>query len=254
MPSARSSKSKPSRTRKHVAPLSRPIPDLVRTAVASLKAKSTAKDRANLARFGINAKRALGVSMANVQAIAKKLGRSHELAQALWDTGVYEARMLAAFVDEPERVTKAQMDRWCRDFDNWGVVDTLCFCLFDRAPDAWAMVAPWSEKRDEFGRRAAFALLASLAGHDKSASDVKFLEGLPLVERAASDERNFVKKGVSWAFRRIGGRNAALHAASLELARRLAGSKDPTERWLGKDALRDLTSPKTLRRLGFQKK
>ena len=233
----------------------RSVPQLARAALADLRAKSTAKDRANLVRFGIGAKRALGVSMGNVQAIAKTLGRSHELAQALWDTGVYEARMLAAFVDEPQRVTKAQMDRWCRDFDNWGVVDTLCFCLFDRAPDAWAMVAPWSEKRDEFGRRAAFALLASLAGHDKSASDAKFLEGLRLVERAASDERNFVKKGVSWAFRRIGGRNAALHAASLELARRLAGSKDPTERWLGKEALRDLTNPKTLRRLrSVQKK
>ena len=235
--------------------LPRSVPELARAALADLKAKSTAKDRANLVRFGIGAKRALGVSMGNVQAIAKTLGRSHELAQALWDTGVYEARMLAAFVDEPQRVTKAQMDRWCRDFDNWGVVDTLCFCLFDRAPDAWAMVAPWSEKRDEFGRRAAFALLASLTGHDKSASDAKFLEGLRLVERAANDERNFVKKGVSWAFRRIGGRNAALHAASLELARRLAGSKDPTERWLGKEALRDLTNPKTLRRLrSVQKK
>ena len=227
----------------------------MRTALAQLKAKSTAKDRANLARFGIGAKNALGVSMANVQKIAKSLGRSHELAQALWDTGCYEARMLSAFVDEPERVTKAQMERWCRDFDNWGIVDTLCFCLFDRAPDAWAMVAPWSEKRDEFGRRAAFALLASLAGHDKSAGDAKFLDGLRLVERAASDERNFVKKGVSWAFRRIRGRNAALHAASLDLARRLAGSEHPTERWLGKDALRDLTNPKTLRRLGsLQKK
>jgi 3-methyladenine DNA glycosylase AlkD len=226
------------------------VPALVRTALAELKAKSTAKDRANLARFGIDARNALGVSMANIQKIAKSLGRSHELAQALWDTGCYEARMLAAFVDEPERVTKAQMERWCRDFDNWGIVDTLCFCLFDRAPDAWAMVGPWSEKRDEFGRRAAFALLASLAGHDKTASDARFLEGLRLVERASSDERNFVKKGVSWAFRRIGGRNRVLHKASLDLAKRLAASQDRTERWLGREAQRELTNPKTLKRMG----
>ncbi len=225
----------------------------MRAALAQLEAKSTTKDRANLARFGIGAKNALGVSMANVQKIAKSLGRSHELAQALWDTGCYEARMLAAFVDEPEKVTKAQMERWCRDFDNWGIVDTLCFCLFDRSPDAWAMVGPWSRKRDEFGRRACFALLASLAGHDKTASDARFLEGLRLVERAARDERNFVKKGVSWAFRRIGGRNRVLHKASLDLARRLAAAQDPTERWLGKEALRELSNPKTLKRMGASK-
>jgi 3-methyladenine DNA glycosylase AlkD len=143
-------------------------------AVVELKKKSTPQDRSNLARFGINASNALGVSVANIQALAKRLGRSHELAGALWDTGVYEARMLAAFVDEPERVTAAQMERWCRDFDNWGICDTLCFHLFDRTPHAWAKVKQWSGKREEFVKRAAFALLASLAGHDKTAGDELF--------------------------------------------------------------------------------
>lgn len=221
----------------------------VRFALDALERASTSKDRDNLARFGIHARRALGVSMANIQRIARELGRSHALAQRLWQTGVYEARMLAAFVDEPEQVTKAQMERWCRDFDNWGVVDTLCFCLFDRAPDAWAMVAPWSEKKDEFGRRAAFALLASLAGHDKDAADARFLDGLRLVERAAGDERHFVKKGVSWALRRIGGRNARLHERAVALSRRLADSPHATKRSLGREALRDLTGAKTLRRV-----
>ena len=124
---------------------------------------STKRDRDNLARFGITASKAFGVSMANIQVLAKRLGRNHELAAALWDTGWYEARMLTSFVDEPARVTPAQMDRWCRDFDNWGICDTVCFHLFDRTPHAWAKVAQWSGKRDEFVKRAAFALLASLA-------------------------------------------------------------------------------------------
>ena len=133
------------------------------------------------------------------------------------------------------------MDRWCRDFDNWGICDTVCFKLFDQSPHAWAKVTAWSRKTGEFEKRAAFALLASLAGHDKTSGDRPFLDGLRLVERAATDERNFVKKGVSWALRRIGTRNAALRAAAIEVSARLANSSNPAARWVGKDGLRDLT-------------
>ena len=223
--------------------------DEVQAALSWLKQKSTARDRGNLARFGITANKAFGVSMANIQALAKRLGRSHELAAALWDTGWYEARLLTSFVDEPARVTPAQMDRWCRDFDNWGICDTVCFHLFDRTPHAWAKVAQWSDKREEFVKRAAFALLASLAGHDKSAGDEAFVGSLPLIERAATDERNFVKKGVNWALRRVGRRNAALNAAAVTVARRLADSTQAAARWVGKDALRELTSPAVIRQL-----
>lgn len=225
----------------------RPVGDViatreaVREALAELKRISTPRDRDNLARFGINATKAFGVSMANIQALAKRLGRGHELAGALWETAWYEARMLASFVDEPERVTPAQMDRWCRDFDNWGIVDTVCFKLFDQTPHAWGKVTQWAGKRDEFGKRAAFALLASLAGHDKRAGDAPFIDGLRLIERAATDDRNFVKKGVLWALRRIGTRNAALRAAAIGSARRLSASPEPSARWIGNEALRELT-------------
>ena len=215
------------------------LQDVVRAALASLEGMSTQKDRDNLARFGINAKNALGVSMANVQVLAKRLGTSHELAAALWETGVYEARMVASLVDDPALVTTAQMDAWCRDFDNWGIVDTVCFKLFDRVPHAWAKVEPWSKRKDEFQKRAAFALLACLALHDKKAADDQFLRCLPLIETASTDERNFVKKGVSWALRSIGIRNARLRDASTGLAAQLAESDDPTARWLGKEALRE---------------
>ena len=208
---------------------------------------STQRDRDNLARFGITAKKAFGVSMSNIQVLAKCFGRSHELAAALWDTGWYEARMLTAFVDEPARVTPAQMDRWCRDFDNWGICDTLCFKLFDQTPHVWAKVAQWSDKRDEFVKRAAFALLASLAAHDKKTGDGPFLDSLPLIERAATDERNFVKKGVSWALRGVGRRNAALNAAAVTVARRLSASPEPAARWIGRGALKELTSPLVMR-------
>lgn len=205
-------------------------------------------------RYGIHTGKAFGVSMANMKGIAKEIGKNHELAAALWATGWYEARMLCALIDDPARVTPAQMERWCRDFDNWAICDTVCFHLFDKVPDkslAFRKVAQWGVKKDEFVKRGAFALLASLALHDKVTGDGPFLACLPLVERAATDERNFVKKGVSWALRGIGARSPALHAASLDLALRLADS--PREagaaRWVGKDVLRDITRPMVAKRL-----
>lgn len=225
------------------------VREQVETTLAALKRKSTTRDRDNLARFGITAGKAYGVSMANIQLIAKSLGRNHALAMALWDSGWYEARLLTSFVDEPERVTSAQMDRWCRDFDNWGICDTVCFHLFDKTPFAWKKVAQWHDKRDEFVKRAAFALLASLALHDKRSGDEPFIKGLTFIERAADDDRNFVKKGVSWALRLIGRRNLALNAQAVTVSRRLSASADAAARWIGRGAVKELTSPAVLRRL-----
>jgi len=224
----------------------------VEAALAWLEQQSTTKDRENLVRFGIDADPAFGVSMANIQLLAKKLGKSHELARALWATGWYEARLLTSFVDEPARVTPEQMDRWTEGFDNWGICDTLCFHLYDRTPHAWDKVREWSDRPEEFVKRAAFALLASLAGHDKKAGDERFLAGLALIERAAPDQRNFVKKGVSWALRMIGRRNAALHARAVEVSKRLTGSSEAAARWIGKGALRELTSPKVAGKIALK--
>jgi 3-methyladenine DNA glycosylase AlkD len=145
------------------------------------------------------------------------------------------------------------MDRWCRDFDSWGICDALCFHLFDKTPHAWKKIAKWSDARAEFVKRASFALLASVALHDKEAPDKLFLDSLPLIERAANDGRNFVKKAVSWALRGIGKRNPALHAAAFKLSQRLTNSPDPAARWIGRDALRDLSTPASKRRLEKQR-
>src|ERR1700738_2005903 len=217
-----------------------------------LRRRSSARNREGMARYGLYSKNTLGVSVANVRVLAKRLGRNHELALALWDTGVYEARMLTTFVDEPSRVTPAQMDRWCRDFDSWGICDALCFHLFDKTPHAWKKIVKWSDARAEFVQRASFALLASGALHDKTAPDKLFLDSFPLIERAARDDRDYVKKPVSRALRGIDKHNTKLHAASVKLSRRLADSPHPAARWTGKDALRDLAPPATRRRLEKQ--
>jgi 3-methyladenine DNA glycosylase AlkD len=213
----------------------------VEAVLATLRSHSSAKIRDEMGpRYGIHTEQAFGVAVGTLQKIAKELGRDHDLAASLWSTGWYEARMLAAFIDEPARVTVAQMDRWCRDFDNWGICDSVCFHLFDRTPHAFGRIAKWAGRRDEFVKRAAFALLACVALHDKEAEDEPFFEGLALVDREAGDERNFVKKSVNWALRAIGDRNRTLHAAAVALATGLAASTDATRRWVGKDALRQL--------------
>jgi 3-methyladenine DNA glycosylase AlkD len=215
-----------------------PLQEQVQSVLAWLKAHGTKATRDGMSRYALPSDRAFGVAMKDMKALGKTLGRNHELALALWETGWYEARMVTSFVADPSALTAAQMDRWCREFDNWAYCDTLAFNLFDRSPHAWAKVAQWSRKKGEFEKRAAFALLWSLALHDKRAKDQQFLDALALIERAADDGRNFVKKAVSMALRAIGTRNASLKRAAGAVAARLATSPQPSARWIGKDASR----------------
>ena len=213
-------------------------------ALAWLKKRGTKKNVDGMARYGIIAEHVFGVSVGDIGAYAKRLGRDHELALALWNTEWYEARMLAAVVDDPAQVTSAQMDRWARDFDNWAICDHCCFHLFDRTPHAWRKVEVWSERKGEFVKRAAFATLAGLGLHDKKATDDQFIRMFPVIEDAADDDRNFVKKGVSWALRVVGRRNPVLHSHAVETAARLLESESGSAKWIGRDAHRELTSEK----------
>ena len=225
------------------------LDDQVEAALAWLKKHSSRANRDGMARYAIPSDNAYGVAMRDIKALGKQLGRRNDLAIALWDTGVYEARMLASFVADPALLTSKQMDRWCNEFDNWAICDAMCFNSFDRSPHRWAKVKQWSTSRKEFEKRTAFALLWSLSVHDKQATDEQFIGGLALIERAANDERNFVKKAVNMALRAVGKRNRKLNAAAVSLARRLSGSDDPTARWVGRDALRELTSHSVMKRL-----
>jgi 3-methyladenine DNA glycosylase AlkD len=218
-------------------------------AIAALERHARPGGVEGMARYGIvTSDRVLGVSVGDTRAVAKSIGKDQALAEQLWHAGVYEGRMLACFLADPKLVTPELMDAWAADFDNWAICDTACFDLFDKTPHALAKIRDWAPREEEFVRRAAFALLASVALHDRKLSDAVLLDTLPLIE-AANDNRNFVRKGVSWALRSIGGKRAALHAPSIALAERLAASPDPARRWVGKDALRDLTRPLVLKRL-----
>jgi 3-methyladenine DNA glycosylase AlkD len=214
-----------------------------------LERRGTRRNIEGMARFGITSPKAFGVSIETMRPLVRRLGHDHALAAALWRTRWHEARILASLIDEPARVTAAQMEKWVRDFDNWAVCDSVCFHLFDRTPHAWKKAAQWSRQESEFVKRAAFALMAGLTVHDKHRPDPAFIRLLPIIERGARDPRNFVKKAVNWALRQIGKRNLTLNGAAIAVAGRLAAADEPAPRWIGKDALREITGPAVQQRL-----
>jgi 3-methyladenine DNA glycosylase AlkD len=195
-----------------------------------------------MARFGINPANAFGVPVTPLRGIAKELGRDHKLAQELWATENREARLLAVFIADPKQLTAAEMNRWVRDFDSWDICDGCAIHLFRKSPLAWEMALKWARMKPEFTRRAGFAMIATLALHDKKAPDETFLEVLPLIEEFSDDERNFVKKAVNWALRQIGKRNTELRMEAIKVSERLAESTSASARWIGKDALRELNA------------
>ncbi|MCC7178816.1 MAG: DNA alkylation repair protein [Acidobacteria bacterium] len=234
----------------------------VKSLMAELRAMGSARNRAGMARYGINVDNAYGVSLYELRKVARRLGTDHRLALALWATGNHEARLLACFVDDPARVTAAQMDAWARDFDSWDVCDQATTSLFDQTKHAWGKAAEWAAHEDEWVKRAGFSLMAGLAVHDKAADDGAFLRLLPLIERGADDDRNFVKKAVNWALRNIGKRNRPLNHAAIACGERiLAGANRRaggtrggdaaarSARWVATDALRELRSEKVRARI-----
>lgn len=212
--------------------------------VHRLKSMKNAANLAGMARYGIRTDNALGVSMPVLRRMGKDLGRDHGLAEELWNTGIHEARILASLVAEPSRVTRSQMDRWAKDFDSWDVCDQVCMNLFGKTPFAYEKALVWSRRREEFVKRAGFALMAVLAWHDKEANDARFEPFFERVLRESTDERNYVRKAVNWALRNIGKRNRRLNRQAIATAKRIARIDSRTSRWIAHDAMRELGSAK----------
>lgn len=236
-----------------------PAPDTCAALIARLRSLADPRNVEGMARFGISPVNALGVSVTTLRGIARESLRGrkdaldwrHDVADCLWESGVHEARLLATLLEAPARVTRTQALEWASDSDSWDITDGLCLNLLDKTSFAHGLPAEWASSEHEFVKRAAFALVAGLAWHDKAAPDDAFRPYLDLIRREAHDPRNFVKKAVNWALRHIGKRSAGLHPHALRLAEELAASDDRTERWVGRDAVRELTSEKVRARLGL---
>jgi 3-methyladenine DNA glycosylase AlkD len=217
--------------------------------LAELHAHAEPSRLEGMARVGIRTERALGVSIPGLRSLAKRIGVDHRIASELWATGIHEARILASMIEDPGALTEDDMDLWAGDFDSWDVCDQVCGNLFDRTPFAYAKAFSWSDREPEFVKRAAFSLMACLAVRDRDARDADLASFLPVIERAATDDRNAVKKGVNWALRQIGKRSPGLNRRAVAVARRLRASESRSARWIGSDAVRELTSEPVQRRL-----
>lgn len=208
---------------------------------------------AGMARFGIVTKKAFGVSAPVLRQIARDIKKQakdrHALALELWKTEIHEARAIAYLIDNPKEVTEEQMDDWVKDFDNWAICDGTCGHLFCRTEFAYKKVSEWSEREEEFIKRAGICLIAWLSVHDKKADDEKIAELLPILENKSDDERNFVKKAVNWSLRSIGKRSLYLNKLAIETAEKIKARKTKSARWIASDALRELTNEMVIKRL-----
>lgn len=218
--------------------------------LAELQARANLDQLDGMARYGMSVEKRLGVKVPDLRTLARQIGRDHSLALALWQSGIDDARILASMVDEPAKVNEAQMDAWVQDFNSWDVCDQVCMNLFEKSPLAWQKVHDWAQRDEEFVKRGAYALMACLAWHDKQARDEQFVELLPVIRAGATDERNYVKKAVSWALRNMGKRNPALHAVAMQAAAELGQLDSKAARWIARDVARDLSSESTQNRLG----
>jgi len=216
--------------------------------IASLKAQTNPDNVAGMARYGINSANTLGISIYTLRRIAKEIGRDHELALKLWDSGFHEARILASFIDEPEEVTEAQLERWVSDFDSWDVGDQVSE-LISKTPFVIKKIHDWAGRDEEFVKRVAFSLIAELSVHDKRMADGDFEQFFPLIKNAADDGRNYVKKAANWALRNIGKRNKALNQRVIEVAQEIQRMDSKAARWIAAGALRELTSEVVQKRL-----
>lgn len=204
---------------------------------------------AGMARFGIRSPVAFGVSAPRLRALAREIGKSHVLALELWQTGIFDARILAGLVDEPARVTENQLERWVKDFDSWAVCDGSCNSLFRKTEFAWRKMREWCRREEEFVKRAGLVMMAVLAVHDKKAADTEFEKLLPVIKRKSDDDRLYVRKAVNWALRQVGKRNLALNRAAVATAETIKQSGTRSGRWIAADALRELRSEAVQKRL-----
>ena len=221
--------------------------------ISKLESLSNPEAVKGMARYGINPKNNLGISIYKLRPIAKEIGKDHELALKLWDSGIHDARLLACFIEDPKKVTGEQMDSWAKDFDSWDVCDQACTSLFDLTPLAWIKIVEWAERDEEFVKRGAFSLIAGLAVHDKKSSDKKFERFSPLIKKHSIDDRNYVKKAVNWALRNIGKRNLDLNKQMIKLSEEILKIDSNSAKWIARDALRELTSEKIQIRLHNKK-
>lgn len=218
-------------------------------AIKRLKNQANAKNKEGMVRFGINPKGTLGISTVILRKMAKEIGKDQKLSLKLWDSKIHEAKLLAVFIGEANRVTEKQMNKWVKDINSWDICDQACGNLFDKTPFVYKKVFEYVKRKEEFVRRTGFVLMATLSVHDKKAENKQLEKFFPLIKKYSTDERNFVKKAVNWALRQIGKRNLILNKKAIRISKEIQKIDSKSARWIANDAMRELTSAEVQKRL-----
>ncbi|MBU0952385.1 MAG: DNA alkylation repair protein [Elusimicrobia bacterium] len=222
--------------------------------ISKIKSLYNPKNIAGMKRFGINVKNAYGVPIPELRKIGRLVKKDHEIAKQLWNSGIHEARILASIVDDPKQITSKQMDDWVKEFNSWDICDQCCMNLFSETEIGYNKAIDWAKRKEEFEKRAGFALMAVIAVHNKKLPDKELIKFFPIIKRESTDERNFVRKAVNWALRQIGKRNMALNREAVKLSKELKDSQNKSACWIGTDAYRELTNPKVVERIKNKKR
>ena len=191
-------------------------------------------------KFGIISNNSLGIYHKELKMIAKEIGQDNELALQLFDSGIYEGRLLCSKMFNPKEVTEPLMEKWVKTFENWQICDSFCMGLFAKSEFALAKILEWTKRKREFEKRAGFATLAAYCMADKTSENELFEQFFPIIKREANDERLYVKKAINWSLRNIGKRNIDLKEMAIDIANEILNFESKPAKWIAKDALKEL--------------
>lgn len=192
-------------------------------------------------KFGIVAHNSLGIYHKDLKELAKDIGKGrNDLALQLFNSNIYEGRLLCSKLFNPNDVTEELMEKWVKTFENWEVCDSFCMGLFAKSNFALAKIIDWTKRKPEFEKRAGFAIMAAYCMADKKSDNELFEQFFPIIKKEANDERLYVKKAINWALRNIGKRNIDLNKKAIKVANQLLDSNSSSAIWIAKNALNEL--------------
>jgi len=193
-------------------------------------------------KFNISAQGILGIDNTQLKEYAKQLPKDPELGRMLFKSELYEGRLLVSKFFPPKSLSMDDVIAWSSTFENWEITDSFSMGIYARSPLACEIISFFAQHEGEFQRRISFATIAGYCSKRNKDSNEVYLSFFEHIKAAATDDRLYIKKAVSWSLRSIGKRNKALCQQSIELAQELLESESKSAQWIANDVLKELVS------------
>lgn len=150
-------------------------------ALARLKALGSDKLRAQNAKHGVGDDQ-YGVKMGDIRTVAKEAKTDHALALELWDTGNFEARLLAILLMKPKALSAEQVDAMVRANALAQVSDWLNSYVVKQHPEKDKLRQAWMAVDHPMAARAGWSLTA-----ERIAKKAEGLDLAALLDRIEAD-------------------------------------------------------------------